>query len=504
MHKNITKILLVNPPTVTSPTRGNLTANPPLGLAYIAAVLEKEKYTVRIIDALTEGWRIETKIKTNVIRVGLPFSDIKRRIADFNPDVVGVSCLFSVQHKEAIEICKITKEINKNIITVLGGAHPSCVPEESLKDKNVDFVVIGEGEYTFLELLKKLERGLSVDGLDGIAFRKDGQIKILPKTNFIANLDELPFPARHLLPMDKYFEINNFHDGPARNKRSTSIITSRGCPADCVFCSIHSVWGNKFRSRSPENVISEIRYLKDNYKIKELNFEDDNLTFDKNRAMEIFDKMIKEKLEIIWRTPNGVALWRMDDELLKKMKLAGCYSIIFGIESANEYVLKNIIKKPLDLKKVEPLVKLAKKIKLKVALFFVIGLPGETLDQIKDDFRLAKKLNVNSYFLFAMPYPGTRLYRICNEKGYLSKDFSYDNLINCYEYLTDKPLIETPDWNAEQLKRFFNREYSLIRTEYFLKRPLLLLNKVIRKPQRVLLGMLRLSKIFTAVKKNTK
>ena len=307
----IQKILLIQPPcTITRDYTKEI--QPPLGLAYIAAVLEKD-YDVAILDAAVEGWAIECPEGEGAFRYGLSFDEIKARIAAFKPDVVGVSCLFSMQAANAHRVCRLVKEAASRIITVMGGAHPTALPETVLKDTAVDYVVIGEGEETTRQLLAGLQGGEDISRLDGIAFRRDNAVTVNPKTSFIQDLDALPFPARHLLPMQEYFRINMPHGVTTRRSPNTSLITSRGCPAQCVFCSIHPIWGKTFRPRSPENVLAEIRLLITTYGIRELQFEDDNLTFDQKRANRLFDLMIEQRLDMLWTTPNGVAMWALDE-----------------------------------------------------------------------------------------------------------------------------------------------------------------------------------------------
>ncbi|MDP2212196.1 MAG: radical SAM protein [Candidatus Aquicultor sp.] len=218
--------------------------------------------------------------------------------------------------------------------------------------------------------------------------------------------------------MDTYFTINRPHGTTSVRTPNTSIITSRGCPAKCIFCSIHSVWGRKFRARSPESVLEEIRHLRDDYGIQELQFEDDNLTFDATRAKSIFQGMIDLKFDILWTTPNGVAAYALDDETLELMKKSGCYRICLAIESGNKEVLNKIIRKPLRLPIVKPLIAKVKDLGIAVDAFFVVGFPGETREQMADTFKFANGIGAeNVNFFIATPYPGTKLYDVCREKG---------------------------------------------------------------------------------------
>jgi anaerobic magnesium-protoporphyrin IX monomethyl ester cyclase len=254
----------------------------PLGIAYVAAVLEGQ-HKVGIIDSPTEGWRNLQQIDGTKYRVGLRNEEIEARIKRFSPDVVGINIPFSGWSKGAFEVASIVKNIDKDIITVLDGQHPSARPEECLADKNIDFVVIGEGEYTTSELVDKLEVGnkQNLKKIKGIAFLEDGKTVITPPRSFIEDLDSLPFPARHLLPMDKYFA--DVKETPLRgeiNKPWATMITTRGCPYSCVFCTVHIVMGKEWRSRSPENVVDEIEQLIQTYSVKQIDFCDENMTLE--------------------------------------------------------------------------------------------------------------------------------------------------------------------------------------------------------------------------------
>lgn len=426
-QRPVSRVLLIQPPCTIAP-RYTKEIQPPLGLAYVAACLEQD-YEVRVLDAACEGWDTEAREENGLITYGLSFEQIGLHIAEFNPEVVGVSCLFSMQHRNAHRVCEVAKAVNSNVLTVMGGAHPTVLPKETLGDPNVDFVIIGEGEYSTKELVDCLRDGKDVSGVDGIAFKRDGAITVNPKTRFITDLDAIPFPARHLLPMEKYFSINLPHGVSSRYSPNTPLITSRGCPARCIFCSIHSIWGHKFRARSVDSIMAELRQLKETYGVREVQFEDDNLTFDRKRASALFRKMIAEKLDLAWTTPNGVALWRLDNELLREMRESGCYALCLAVESGDQEFLTKTIHKPLKLEKVKEITRWIRRYGFETTAFFVVGFPNETREQLMNTFRFASALDVeNTMFYFATPYPGTELYKICEDGGYLPKDLSLSDL----------------------------------------------------------------------------
>lgn len=465
LQKKIRKVLLVRPPAtiVKSLEPKNLAV--PLGLAYLGAVLE-DSYEVKILDAMAEGFEEEVPLDDGILRYGLSFDKIRNKIREFVPDVVGVSCLFSVQFTNALEICRIVKKIDENIITVLGGSHPSALPQEVLKEKEIDFVVIGEGEKTLEALLKTITEGTEFAKIDGLVYKVGENIVVNAKTQYIKDLDSLPFPARHLLPMDKYFTVNRPHGSTSLKKPNTVMISSRGCPGRCVFCSIHTIWGRTYRARSAENVLGEIEHLIQEYGIKEIQFGDDNLILDKERAKKIFQGMIDGKMNLSWNAVGGIALWRLDEELIKLMRESGCYRISLPIESGDQDVLNNIIKKQVDLSKVRPMIAMAKRYHIKTDALFVIGLPGETKKQLQNTFKYARSLAVdNINFFFATPFPGTELFKICQEKNYLSPDFDYRHLraggVN----------IVTPEFTRQELERLVARESILFRVSLLFRDP---------------------------------
>jgi len=459
------KVLLVRPPYSADTRSLAKLADFPLGLAYICAVLEKEGHQLAVIDALIEGFDNESRLGNHLIRYGLSDDELKKRIQDFSPDIVGVSCLFSTQADNAHNTCKIVKEINKGILTVMGGSHPSVMPDETLRDENVDFVVIGEGEYTLRDLLKHLENNADLAALDGLAFRKGQKIVVNPKTKFIEEPDCLPFPARHYFPMEKYFDPKKYQVSP-RETPAATIMSSRGCPAKCIFCSIHTVWGRPFRARSAENVLEEIGLLIDKYGVKEIQFIDDNLTLDKNRLMAICDGIKKRFPRLKWLS-LGVALWALDEETITSMAESGCYRIYLPVESGSQDVLTRIVRKPLLLSKIPPLLKKMKILGMEVHGFFVVGFPGETPDQARQTLRYARKLNLDHHYVYyATPYPGTDMYDICKRNGYIIEEEGYKNLD------PRKIHIETPVLPAAVLRRIVRRLNIICQWTLFRRHPI--------------------------------
>lgn len=445
------RVCLINPPRLHPKLWGKPNVFQPLGIAYVAAMLEKQ-HKVHIIDSPTEGWGNLEQVDETKYRVGLTNEEIKNRISQWAPDVVGINIPFSGWSKGAFEVASIVKEIDKDIITLLDGQHPSARPEECLIDQNIDFVVIGEGEITTYELVNKLEKGdtRNLKKIEGIAFKKNSKTVITPPRPSIKDLDSLPFPARHLLPMDKYFA--DVKITPLRgeiNKPWATMITTRGCPYNCVFCTVHIVMGKKWRARSPENVVDEIEHLIQTYRIRQIDFYDENMTLDRKRMEKICDLIVEKKLDIDWYTPNGVRADTLNEILLRKMKKSGCKRIRVAPESGVQRVVDQIIKKDQKLTEVEKAIVLAKKVGIKVGCFFVLGLIGETKEDIQTTINYAyklRKLGVDKfYFSIATPIYGTELYEQAKQGGFLRDNFSYESLA------ATEPQIETPEFTADEL-----------------------------------------------------
>jgi anaerobic magnesium-protoporphyrin IX monomethyl ester cyclase len=331
---------------------------------------------------------------------------------------------------------------------------------------SVDFIIIGEGEFTLRELLGTLNDKKSLSDIDGLAFRQNDSIIINPRTKFIENINEIPFPSRELFPFEKYISTWSFWALPRKGYRTASLVTSRGCPIKCIFCPSSIYWGEKYRVRSVENILSEMQSLIDTYKINNFQFIDDNLTLNKERAKQLFSKIIERKLNISWFAPNGISVWTLDEEMVSLMKKSGCYEFTLAIESGNQDVLTKIVKKPLDLEHVKGAVKIVKKYKINTCSFFVLGFPGEKKEQIKETISFARRLKLDRYIFFcATPFPGTEMYEICKREGYISND--YDGIYN--ELVS--PKFETPDFTRKELGSLLRSSYRYSILTYFLKHP---------------------------------
>ena len=446
------KVLLIYPPaTVYGP--GEISPHFPLGLAYLAAFIEKKGYQVKVLDTLALG-KNTIKARGKSRRVGLSDEDIAEIVQDFKPDVVGVSVMFTAYASDALSIASLIKKVSPHTYTVFGGAHVSIDPKAIVKNRQVDFAVYGEGEITFSNLLEALKKGKSVSKLTGIAYRKGRKLIQNPPTPFIKDLDSLPYPARHLLPMDQY---DTQKDPFTMRHPYTSIITSRGCPGVCVYCSIHSIWGHRWRGRSAKNVVDEIEYLIKEYGIKELRLQDDSASLNKKRMAEICNEIIKRKMDIKWTTPNGIAHWTLDKPLLRKMKKAGCYRITFGIESGNPE-MRRWVGKPFSLEQAKELTKYANNLGFWTIATNIIGFPYETREQIEDTIKYAIDSDVDFALFFRLgPRPGTPVYEVFKKEGLLPKDerVLYSESVACStKYIRGKDLFEIQN---QAYSRFFRK-----------------------------------------------
>jgi len=425
------RVLLIEPPVTVScraPAGQRAPVVPPLGIASVAAVLERAGVEVRLLDAFVEGFASPTELPDGRVRYGLTDDEIEQRIREFDPHVVGVSCIVTNRHRDAHAVCQLAKRVDPECLTIMGGAHVTTMPQLVMEDAAVDLGVLGEGDLTLLRVLERLEEGRLLDDVDGIAYRRGDEVVVNEKSEYVADLDTLPWPALHLLPMHLYWEIGQPHGDLLRTPFAT-VMTSRGCPARCIFCSSTKLWGTKYRARSAQNVLDELEHLVRTYGIREVHFEDDNLTASRPRAKELFQGMIDRGLDLSWSTPNGLMVATLDEEIIGLMQRSGCYAVSLAIESGCQRVLDEVVHKPLDLERVASTVSSLRACGIHTKGFFMLGLPGETRQEIAETIEFAQHAGFDwSAFHIATPLPGTEMYRICEERGYLTGDFELSEL----------------------------------------------------------------------------
>jgi len=423
------KIALVNPPLLPGMFRHHPLV--PLGLAYLAAVLEEADYEVKVFDCPP---------------LGITHKNLEGLLADFSPDFVGITCM-SMIYPSALEAAAISKKCCPDALVAIGGPHATFYDVEILTESpHIDVVVRGEGEKTVVEMANCLAEGEKIQKIHGITLRKQKEIVRTPDRELIQNLNELPYPAYHLFPIDNYRVFG---------KKILPIMTSRGCPFQCSFCVTSRMVGKKFRARSPENVTAELKWLVSEHNADAFCFYDDTLTLDKKRIFDICEMIKKEKIGVPWDCQTRAD--QVSNEVLSKMVEAGCQLVSFGAESGSQKILGSIGKGTTVEQNLKA-IRLAKEAGLLVAISIVLGYPGETVETLREtvDFIWKAKPD-DAYLCFATPYPGTELQKLINSLGWtVSKDWT--------KYDTLNPVVENPNLPNEyllQLRRdFYNEFYS--------------------------------------------
>jgi len=397
------KTLLINPKHSNMRIATRRVSTFPLSLGYIAAVIE-QLHAVKILDDYLE----------NLNRVQL-----KKRISLINPEIVGITS-DSFSFSSAVEVANIVKEIDKNIITVIGGPHANVFPDAPLKHDSIDISVYGEGELTVMELWNKIEKGESLKDVKGIGYKNNGKININQPRELIKNLDELPFPARHLFPMERYERKDKEALGNVRP--IDWINSSRGCHFNCTFCDNREIFGN-YRFRSPENVVDEIELSMAEYGTKGIFFRESTFTINKKRVLGTCKEIKKRGLDISWFC--GSRIDTIDKEMLKSMKDGGCETIYYGIESGTQEIL-DYIHKGITISQIKDIVKLSKNCGMKVGGSFMIGIPGETIDQMHKTINFVCELRPYLDFAWFAAYlgiPKSQLYLYAKDNNFIDEDF---------------------------------------------------------------------------------
>jgi len=411
-----------------------------LGLGYLAAVLEQNQYEVDVIDC-------------QVLK--LSFEDFRSEISKRQPNIVGVTSS-TLTYQSALKLIKIAKEACPNCITVAGGSHVTFWDDHALEEcPELDIVVRREGENTFLELVQRIEAGKSYHDVVGITCRKDGKIVRNPDRPYIEDLDSLPFPARHLWPMERFREIEDI----------LYLATSRGCVYWCEFCTTVRMHERKYRMRSPKNVVDELELLHKTYGVSKFTFCDDAFTVDQPRTEALCDEILKRGLKIEWNCGTRVDM--LTKELLAKMKEAGCISVWFGVESGSQQVL-DAMKKGITPELTTKVFGWVRELGLKPIPNVILGFPSETKKSAWKTIKFVEKISPDDvgFYNVATPFPGTPMYDLVKEKGWLRvTDFD--------KYDTTKPIFETPWLSMKELGKLREgafHHYYLRRAYFFDKR----------------------------------
>ena len=448
-------ILLINPPSeneiignnpeIIEEERGY---NPPLGLLYIAGYLEAHSsHKVQFMDCQVEEFS---------------YAQVKEYLQKRDFDVVGLTAM-TFTLLDVMETIRLVKEINPKARIVLGGPHPHLYPKETLSLGGVDFIVLGEGEKTFLKLLENLDSPQKLKKIPGLVFRDGDEFVHTGNPPFIEDLDALPFPARHLSPYEKYDSLL------AKRTPVTIMMTSRGCPYQCAFCDRPQL-GKRFRARSVQNVVDEIEACT-RMGIFEFIMYDDTFTVKRDRAMGICDEIVRRGLDIGWDIRARVDT--IDEELIIKLKAAGCRGIHYGVEAGTTRMLK-ALNKGITLERVEEVFKMTRKHGLMTLGYFMIGNPGETREEIFETFAFSRKLDADFIHMTILtPFPGTKIYFDGLKSGIIRKDY--------WREFAENPTRDfiPPHWD-ENFTLDELRELLVIGYKQFYTRPGYILKRLMR------------------------
>jgi anaerobic magnesium-protoporphyrin IX monomethyl ester cyclase len=423
---------------------------PPLGLAYVGAALEKAGFQVEILD--------------NYL-LKKPIEEVKAIIKNLQPEIVGITC-GSATYQRCIETAHAAKEAEPKCKVVVGGWHASYMPETLLDHSEVDYVVVGEGEQAMTELATAITSDdvKSSINIPGVAYRNKGQI-VKSNPQFISDLDQVPFPARHLLPMNMYGRRIEFLDVEPVDIMSVT----RGCPYHCAWCDVETLWGKQCRSFSPKRIFEEMEHLAKKFDSKGIYFISDNFTIHKKQTLELCELIKKEKIDIEWACDTRVDL--LSRELLQRMKEAGCKTIWFSIESGSPLILEKL-NKSITMKQITDAFRLCRETGMQIACSFMLGIPGETFEDMKLSLKFAKKLDPDwCRFNTYVAYPGSALYEEIRRKHL------YDRVEDYVFY------VKTEDFDFEKVSEIQQRFHESFN----------------RSPRRIL-RKLRRDGIFTTLK----
>ncbi len=413
-------ILLIQPP-IRDFYRTQLRTQP-LGLACLAAALRQHGHTVSILDCQTPaqkscpvpkplqylrehyvpGDQTPFRLYNRFCAFGMPPDEIRARVTAARPDAVGLQCQFTPYIDDALQVAALVKSINRRIPVIAGGAHASCQPERMLLDKNIDFILIGEGEHSLPLLLDNLQQGITCPKIEGLACRHNKGVRVIPRTRFIDDLDRLPLPARDLLDLDAYV---------IGGQRYTMLLTSRGCPQGCTYCSVAALMGTRLRTRSIESVLEEIRTCVEQHGIRVFDIEDDNFTWDKKRALHFLNALRDEygKAGISLTAMNGISLLSLDSELLDAMHQAGFLHLDLALGSAAPEKNKQLGRQSHSPATTRVLSRAAQQ-SFALTTYILLGVPGHTIqDMLASIIYLTGQPTMIGPSIF-YPSPGTLLY----------------------------------------------------------------------------------------------
>lgn len=410
---------------------------PPIGLAFLSAYLKERGHEVRLLDM--QGLLMDS-------------GELGARITGYNPSLIGITAMTPTV-PEALRVARISKSVAPEAKVVLGGVHPTLDPAGVLADKNVDYVIRGEGEEAFASLAAALAVGHSPFDVDGVSYRDGGKLVIRDKTPLIADLDTLPMPDYEAFPVERYIE----HNRHLRSIRGISMIVSRGCPFRCTFCAVHQTMGRNWRIKPPRRVVDELLVLKERHRIEGVWFKDSIFNLDREWVKEFCRLMIDQNVGITWQALTRIDL--IDEEELRLMKRAGLAQLDLGIESGSPKSLARL-KKGINVEKIREKVRLAKRY-VKVFGFFMIGIPGEDETDVLQTFELAKSLDLDRWtWSIYSPLPGSALYDDLITEGKIQPynlDFHQVHFTEAYAGICDIPPARLKELYQEINDYFYKR-----------------------------------------------
>ena len=427
------RVMLINPPgkiTVTEHgSRERKLAVPPLGLAYLGAQLLAHGFEVDILDVLIEGYENEVESAGSIL-YGLSEDKIRQRIRSFNPDMIGVSCLFSNRGREAVRLCEIAKEEIPDAHVILGGQHPSGFPKLVGYDF-IDYLMWGESENSLIELLEAINSGGNIKEVSQIILKDaSGGFWKSAKKN-LPDVNQIPFPAWNLIRLADYWAagLADYEVNTQGEKRFMVMISSRGCPHDCFFCTAPMMTERRYKYRALENIIEEIESYRSQFGIQEIHFWDDNFFINKKRTKELLRALISTFPGMSFQVPSGSEINALDDEVIDLMAQAGFKKLFLAVESPNEEIQESYVDKRVNLDRIRHIVEKLRDVGIISEGSFMVGFPHETKQQVDATFQMVKEFGFDRISISIVnPLPGTGLYEMCEREGLLPDDFDPQNI----------------------------------------------------------------------------
>lgn len=452
MSKRSTRrVCLVMPSTLASYVSQKL-ALPPMGLLSLATSLRKSGRDVSVVDGILNGFDYDIPVDKDFYLLGLPPRELAREVLRHDPHVVAFSLLFGTQQKVAMATAEIIRQEAPDVLLLWGGAIPTLQPQNFTKNPLVDALILSEADLAIVALLDMLERegpdghlppGCGVRTSDGFSLNSAYEVPL--------DLDGLGLPSRDIVDMQAYMDVYKKYSVFPKQFPATTIITSRGCPLRCTFCTSKHINTRRWRALSPEATLAEIDTLVEKYGIREFQLIDENFTANPKRAERIMDLLIERDYGLSWYMMAGTYVMTLNERLIEKMKEAGLYKLKVSFESGSERVLREVIDKPIKLDYGERMMKHAKSVGLPIGSAFIIGFPWETKEEIFESFEFAKRVDFDfTHWALAAPYPKTEMTRRAIDDGLLPEN--YDDLFE--EKISDFAHFELKDATGDELRQW--------------------------------------------------